>query len=199
MGKFTIKSVGRGKSGDWLPVSVTAGVSEGIGFYVSGMRKNDIAAAMLRIVTALTSCGYKVPAERIDITVSPVDVDRYGSGLDLPIAVAVLGASGQLGVSEEEAGKYVLSAELGLDGRLWCDGGNGWEKVYCNLGVHKYLLDSQTALQAVSMASEDIYSCGSLAEVVGIMTGQERGTLVWESPGFGWLVDRVSERRKLNV
>jgi magnesium chelatase family protein len=76
-----------------------------------------VQEARERVRSALRNSGFEVPARRITINLSPADVPKDGTGYDLPIAVGILAASGQLR-SVDRLRDTALVGELGLDGTL---------------------------------------------------------------------------------
>ena len=78
-------------------VQVEADVSDGMPvFEMVGFLSSEVKEARERVRTALHSCGFKIPVKRITVNLSPADVRKSGSGFDLPIAVAVLAALGEV-------------------------------------------------------------------------------------------------------
>ena len=78
-------------------VQVEADVSDGMPvFEMVGFLSSEVKEARERVRTALHSCGYKIPAKRITVNLSPADVRKSGSAFDLPIAFAVLAALGKV-------------------------------------------------------------------------------------------------------
>lgn len=98
-------------------VVVEADVSEGLpGFTMVGYLSGAVREAQDRVRTALKNSGFRLPARKITVNLSPADVRKEGTGFDLPIAVAVLAATGL--VDQSLLGTSVLVGELGLDGRI---------------------------------------------------------------------------------
>jgi magnesium chelatase family protein len=69
-----------------------------------------------RIGAALTNAGFEFPLRRITVNLAPADIRKFGSGLDLPIALGVLVASGQL--PDVDLERVMVLGELGLEGDL---------------------------------------------------------------------------------
>lgn len=100
-----------------LPVTVEVGATAGIpGITIVGMPDTAILESRNRIRLALKSCGFMLPRVHITVNLSPADVKKQGTGFDLPIAIAVLAATGQ--ISSEYIGNYLYAGELGLDGYI---------------------------------------------------------------------------------
>ena len=99
------------------PVVVEADVSEGLpGFTMVGYLSGAVREAQDRVRTALKNSGFRLPARKITVNLSPADIRKEGTGFDLPIAVAVLAATGL--VDQSILDTSVLVGELGLDGRI---------------------------------------------------------------------------------
>lgn len=97
--------------------NITVTADDGVGVHVTGMSDRSVKESLLRVFTALQSSGYSVPAMKIQIEVSPHDMGAASrtAVFDLPIAIGILKASGQVRVAT--GGKAVFG-ELGLDGSI---------------------------------------------------------------------------------
>ena len=93
------------KAGGGLPNTTLVGLPE------SGVRE-----AKDRVKSALQSCGFQYPNGHVVVNLAPADLSKRGSGLDLPIAIAILLASGQLPTSAIEQFEFI--GELGLFGEI---------------------------------------------------------------------------------
>ena len=69
-----------------------------------------------RVRMAIINSGYEFPLGRITINLAPADVKKIGSLLDLPIALGILMASGQ--IEEKSLNDYIIFGELSLNGEL---------------------------------------------------------------------------------
>lgn len=100
-----------------IPILVEADVSEGMPvFDMVGFLGAEVREAKERVRTALRNCGYPLPAKRITINLSPVNIRKNGAGFDLPIAVAILAA---LGVIDKATLEHtVIIGEIGLNGKI---------------------------------------------------------------------------------
>jgi magnesium chelatase family protein len=81
-----------------------------------GLPDTTIRESVERIRSAIINSEYEYPAKRITINLAPASTRKDGSHFDLPIAVGVLSATGQITVKEEE--RWAFLGELSLDGRL---------------------------------------------------------------------------------
>lgn len=98
------------------PARVECTVSPGIGIHLVGVRDNAAKEMLLRVITALTSYGYNIPGKKIIINISPFLAETVSTTqLDLPVAMALLSASGQI---DTDFSHTMLFGELSLDGHL---------------------------------------------------------------------------------
>lgn len=98
-----------------IPISVEVNISRGIpGLTIVGMPDAAVLEARSRIRCAIRSSGFTMPRVHITVNLAPSDIRKTGTGLDLPIAAALLQATGQIS-SDALAGR-LLVGELALDG-----------------------------------------------------------------------------------
>ncbi len=101
-----------------LPVRVEVDVAFGLpALTIVGLAGSQVQEARERVRSALRNTGFEVPARRITINLSPADLPKDGTGYDLPIAVGILAASGQLR-DLARLRTTALVGELGLDGAI---------------------------------------------------------------------------------
>lgn len=102
---------------DGLPVRVEVHVSNGLpGFTVVGLPDAACRESRDRVRAAVLSSGLKWPQRRITVNLAPSALRKYGAGLDLPMALAVLAADSQIPLHALE--NLGAVGELGLDGRI---------------------------------------------------------------------------------
>jgi len=98
-------------------VLVEVDVARGLpAWSIVGLASNAVKEARERVASALVNSGFEVPARRTTILLSPADQVKTGTAFDLPIALAVLAASGQIEPSCVEG--LCVAGELGLDGTV---------------------------------------------------------------------------------
>lgn len=102
---------------DGTIVEVEAHVASGLPHLgVSGLPDKACAQAPDRVRSAAATSGCPVPSRRVVVNLSPAAVPKVGTGFDLPIAVAVLAANGD--IEAQIVRDVVHIGELGLDGRV---------------------------------------------------------------------------------
>ena len=100
-----------------VPVSVEIDASQGLpGFTMVGLPDNAVRESRERVVSAIRSIDKVVTGFRTTVNLSPADLRKEGSALDLPLAIGLLVATGEIEVPQLE--NLVIVGELSLDGLL---------------------------------------------------------------------------------
>jgi magnesium chelatase family protein len=101
---------------DAKTIAVEVDVSQGQKFFLTGLPDNAIKESQHRVESAIKSLGYYFPRIKVVVNLAPADIRKEGSAYDLPIALCILSASGQ--IETELLDQYVIMGELALDGKL---------------------------------------------------------------------------------
>jgi magnesium chelatase family protein len=110
-----LSSTVRGTEG--LLVEVEVDLGRGLArFSIVGLAEGAVRESKDRVRSALKNGGYSVSAQRITVNLAPADLKKDGTAFDLPIALGMLAASGQLAPDPLRA--YASLGELSLDGRV---------------------------------------------------------------------------------
>lgn len=157
-------------------VSVEINISLGLPcFVVVGLPHGAVREGRERVTAALSNVGHPVPHRRITVNLAPADTPKEGSAFDLPIAVAVLVATGVL--AQECVDGVCLVGELGLDGRLRPVRGGLPIAVGCrDRGVTKLVLPAANAREAGAVEDVEVLGGETLGEVLAHLAG--RNTIV---------------------
>ena len=97
-------------------ITIEVHCTKGIQFHLVGLPDVAVRESHERIVSALQVSGYKYPRNRIVVNMAPADIRKEGSSYDLPLAIGILAAAGELDASCLE--QFVMMGELSLDGSL---------------------------------------------------------------------------------
>ncbi|MDR0953470.1 MAG: YifB family Mg chelatase-like AAA ATPase [Elusimicrobiota bacterium] len=142
-------------------------------FSLVGLPEQEVKEAKDRVVAAIRNSGFDMPLKKITVNLVPAEIKKAGTHFDLPIALGILSAAGQLG---EEAVKklndYIFIGELGLNG-----------KVHACAGVLPMLisLKKQSSKKAVipsaniveaAYAEAEAFGAKNLREVVDLLEGK---------------------------
>ena len=100
-----------------FPVSVEVDISGGLPAYETvGLPDAAVRESRERVRSAMKNSGFDYPAAHITVSLAPADMRKEGSVYDLPIAIALLTASGQ--IPQEAVKDVCLIGELALDGSV---------------------------------------------------------------------------------
>ena len=155
-------------------VSVEINISLGLpSFVVVGLPHGAVREGRERVTAALSNVGHPVPHRRITVNLAPADTPKEGSAFDLPIAVAVLVATGVL--NQDCVDGICLVGELGLDGCLRPVRGGLPIAAGCrSRGVTKLMLPSANAREAGAVEDMEVLGVETLGEVLEHLSGGDR-------------------------
>ncbi len=156
---------------DALPVVVEVDLQGGNNLFIMvGLPDKAVQESQERVRTALRNSALSFPSSKIICNLAPGDIKKEGPALDLPIAMAVLAASGQVPMSELEETLFV--GELGLDGVLRrIDGAVNIALMCHKLGIKRLVLPRSNAAEAAVTEGVDVYGMESLIDVVEFLNG----------------------------
>lgn len=99
------------------PIEIEVDVSRGLPVVTFvGLADTAIRESKERVKSAIRNSGFSWPGERITISLSPSDIKKEGSGLDLAIALGILAATQQ--INSQNLNNYSILGELSLDGTI---------------------------------------------------------------------------------
>lgn len=112
-----VKACGAALQGiDAIPITIEVLAGNGIQFIMVGLPDTAVKESAERVISAIGQSGYEFPRKKVVVNMAPADVRKEGSAYDLPIALGVLAADGQ--ISAPHLGEYLIMGELSLDGTL---------------------------------------------------------------------------------
>ena len=158
---------------DAVTVTVEADITRGIGMFLVGLPDNAVKESQERIRAAFENSGYRMSGRKIVINLAPADLRKEGSLFDLPIAIALLAASGQ--IESELLDKYMILGELSLDGTLRpIKGALPLTVRAASEGLRGVILPEENAREAAVVEGAEVIGVRSLAQVVAFLTGEEQ-------------------------
>ncbi len=158
---------------DAVPVEVEVDIaSQGLpSFTIVGLPDKAVEEAKERVRSAIRNSGADFPARRITVNLAPADLPKEGPSYDLPIALGILIASGQL---QTDISKSLFSGELSLDGRIRSING---ALIQALLGRDKklkhFFLPLENAQEAAIVEELAIYPSSSLKSLFFHLSGQQ--------------------------
>ncbi len=170
------KTLGAGIFGlNGVLLAIEVDIANGIpGMDIVGLPDTAVRESKERVRAAIRNAGYDFPYQRITVNLAPADLKKDGSGLDLPIAIGILAASGQLGTAD--LSQVVLLGELSLDGKLRGITGVLPMAVMCRQqGVGKIILPMENLAEGKAVDEVEIIAADSLDMAVRILQGSSRG------------------------
>ena len=159
-----------------LPLEVEVNASgRGEQDFVSivGLPDAAVRESRERIRSALYSCGYNHPSGATLVNLAPADIKKEGAGFDLPIALGLIAATGQL--EPAALGDAMVLGELALDGMVRPVRGVLSAALMARefKRVAKLIVPAQNVSEAVVAASRlKVYPVGSLPEAVAALKGE---------------------------
>jgi magnesium chelatase family protein len=160
-------------------VHVEVHVAPGLpSFCIVGMAATAVKESKERVRAALLVCGFEFPAGRIIVNLAPADVPKEGGRFDLPVALGILYASGQLTLSVAE-GAAALSrlefyGELALDAELKPTRGVLLAAAHARQEGHELFVPRANLDEARIAARGNVYGAAHLLEVCGHLSGKSR-------------------------
>jgi len=98
-------------------VTVEVDVATGLpAWTIVGLASSAVKEARERVTAAIANSGFALPSRRVTVNLSPADVRKDGTAFDLPIALGLLSATGQLDAAALDG--LLVAGELGLDGSI---------------------------------------------------------------------------------
>ena len=166
-----------------LPVEVEVDISPAAlpKTILVGLAETAVKESIHRTERALVNTGYSRPIERVVINLSPAEFPKEAAAVDLPIALGMLTASGQL--PSDRFAQYAAVGELALDGTVRpVRGALAMAIAAREQGRTGLVVPAANAQEAAVVEGIEIIAVGSLAEAVGWYNGQ----LDIEPTPFSW-------------
>lgn len=162
-----VKAFGSAVQGvDAITISIEVNVSMGQGYAVVGLPDSAVRESLYRTESAIKHMGFHMPRTKVVVNLAPADIRKSGSALDLPIALAVLGASEQLDHAEKLK-DFVVMGELSLDGTVNGIKGALPIAIQARKEGFRGLIVPKVNAQEASMVNQlEVYGVSSLKELV---------------------------------
>jgi magnesium chelatase family protein len=136
-----------------------------------GLPEMAVRESIHRIERALANLGYQRHPGRTVINLAPADLRKDAGGFDLPIALALLVATGQL--TAEQLRDCAIVGELALDGSVRpVKGALSIAMAAASRGLRKVLVPAANAREAAVVRDVAVFGVHNLVEAVGILSGQ---------------------------
>ncbi|HMQ02950.1 MAG TPA: YifB family Mg chelatase-like AAA ATPase [Pyrinomonadaceae bacterium] len=151
-------------------------------FTIVGLPDTAIRESRERIRAAIKNSGFFFPFHKTTVNLAPADVRKEGASFDLPIALGILGANGDLG-SADRVRKMLSIGELSLDGRIRPV--RGVLSIALSArenGINDLLVPEENATEAAVVEGIDVYPVRSLQEAARLASDLAGGQLTLLRP-----------------
>jgi magnesium chelatase family protein len=156
-------------------------------FTLVGLPDTEVKEARDRVRAAIQNANFEFPARRITVNLAPADLPKESGRFDLPIALGILVASGQ--IKTDALDRHEFAGELSLSGELRPIRGALAMCVAAAGGGRGFVLPRQSAAEAALVEGIEVLPAGSLLEVCAHLTGHamlEPGMAVSASAPAGY-------------
>ena len=140
------------------------------GVFVVGLPDTAVQEARERVRAAVRNSGLRFPPKRVTVNLAPAEMRKSGPSYDLPIAVGILLATGQV---SGDVSKVVFLGELSLDGALrHLQGVLPMVGLARDRGMRTVYVPAVDAAEAALVAGIDVLPIGTLGELVAHLRGE---------------------------
>ncbi|MCC7293254.1 MAG: YifB family Mg chelatase-like AAA ATPase [Phycisphaerales bacterium] len=156
-----------------VPVEVEVDVAKGgfAGSSLVGLPDAAVKESVERVRSALSNSGYEFPRYKTVVNLAPADVKKEGPLFDLPIAVGIALASGQ--IQSDLVGQYLVIGELALDGRVRPIRGALSAAMLAKTENRRgILVPVENAPEAAVVGEVEVIPVSSLTETIGFLGGE---------------------------
>ncbi len=152
-------------------ITIEVNITSGTKYFIVGLPDNAVRESLLRVESAITTTGYRMPRQKIVVNLAPADIRKEGSSYDLAIAVAILSASGQL--ETDLLDQYLIMGEISLDGGIQSIKGALPIAIQARKdGFKGLILPKANAKEAAVVNDLEVYGLESLREIIDFLNGK---------------------------
>ena len=153
-----------------VPVTVEVRVDRGIHFLMVGLPDSAVRESQQRIKSAIEHLGFRWPGKGITINLAPAGLRKEGAAYDLPLALGILAASGQIDAAPLK--HPLIMGELALDGSLRAVRG-GLALAHAAMGPSScsLILPAASAAEAAILPQAEVHGATHLSEVLDHLSG----------------------------
>jgi len=153
-------------------VTVETHLANGLpAFTIVGLPEAEVKEARDRVRAALLNARFEFPARRITVNLAPADLPKEGGRYDLPIALGILAASGQ--IPGDKLDQYEFAGELALTGQLRRVRGALAMTYKAAHDGRAFILPQENAAEAALVDEARVYPADSLLQVCAHFAGLE--------------------------
>ena len=152
-------------------VTVEVHLANGLpAFNLVGLPETEVKEARDRVRAAIVQSGFEFPARRITVNLAPADLPKESGRFDLPIALGVLAASGQM--PGKSLAEYEFAGELALTGELRPIRGALAMLLSAQTSGRTFILPAASAAEGALAGGARVLAANSLLEVCAHLAGR---------------------------
>jgi magnesium chelatase family protein len=157
---------------DAAEVTVEVHLANGLpSFTIVGLPEAEVKESRERVRAALLTCQFEFPARRITVNLAPADLPKESGRFDLPIALGILAASGQ--IPSQRLSEYEFAGELALTGELRPIRGALAMTYRAVSSGRAFILPEANAAEAALVEQAAVYPARSLLQVAAHLAGRD--------------------------
>jgi magnesium chelatase family protein len=157
---------------DAAQVTVEVHLANGLpSFTIVGLPEAEVKESKDRVRAALQNCQYEFPNRHITVNLAPADLPKESGRFDLPIALGILAASGQ--IPADKLNEYEFAGELALTGELRSIRGALAMTFHAANCGRAFMLPQANAAEAALVEQATVYAAKSLLQVAAHLSGRE--------------------------
>lgn len=144
-----------------------------IKFSIVGLPDTAIKESSQRILTALKNSGIRVPPKKIIVNLAPADLKKVGTLFDLPIAIGILQAAGELQLKTDFTQETLFLGELSLDGSIRpIKGALPIAYDACKLGKKRIIVPEANAHEAALIRGIEVIGVRHITDIVAYLRNE---------------------------
>ena len=141
-------------------------------FNIVGLPDTEVREARERVRAAIVNARFEFPARRITVNLAPADLPKEGGRYDLPIALGILAASGQ--IDKQQMRGIEFAGELSLDGKLRDCGGALPITLAARADEREVILPPGDAAVGALANGAVVYAASNLPQVCTHLCGRDK-------------------------
>ncbi len=156
-----------------VTVTIEVDVSRGVRYMLVGLPDAAVKESQQRIESAFRAIGLHWPGRQVIINMAPADIRKEGSSYDLPLAIGILAAYGQIDAGHLEG--VMMTGELSLDGLVKPVTGVLPMALQAKAeGFRSLIVPAANAAEAAVVDGIDVFGVDSLGELLEYMRGERQ-------------------------
>ncbi len=153
-------------------VTIEISLSRGVMYHLTGLGDTAVKEGRDRIAAAMQNNGYKFPRADLTVNLAPADLRKEGSNFDLPLAIGILAADGQ--IDAQQLNQYMMVGEISLDGKL--QPAKGVLPIAIKARAEHYkglIVPKQNVREAAIVNNLEVYGMETMMDVIQFLSGQK--------------------------